>query len=223
MVPVGHLVIGRVYKAHSNYNAYLIWLEEQRDWAILPKEYADRLYRIDEVVTAAIFRHGTDYPILSQKSSCFYRRLAESVFDPALKCGVQVRRVATVEHASFVKVALSGIDGAAAAIKLCLPYIRTFQERTQMTASLVAYATPIEEFIKYALSPAPYRAIRRVDLYRQEKLARVIVEPGTISMFLGRGGVNAAAVSKLTDFRVEPMDERELAAKHSLYRQEGHA
>lgn len=79
-----------------------------------------------------------------------------------------------------------------------------------MTASLVGHATPLEEFIKQALAPAPIRAIRRVELFREEQRARVIVEHGTISQFLGRGGVNAAAASKLTGVRVEPMDEQEL-------------
>jgi transcription antitermination factor NusA-like protein len=87
--------------------------------------------------------------------------------------------------------------------------VRTFQERTRMTASLVGYAVPLEEFIKQALTPAPIRAIRRVEVFREEQRARVIVEHGTISQFLGRGGVNAAAASKLTGVRVEPMDEGE--------------
>lgn len=211
MWTIGHLVVGRVLKSLPNYNAYLVWVEEQRDWGVLPKQYADRTYCIRDLVTAAIYKEGDRYPILSQRSSCYFRRIAESVFEPVIRdAGVQVRRVASVEHASFVKIAISGVDGAGAAIKLCLPYVRTFQERTKMTASLVGHATPLEEFIKQALAPAPIRAIRRVELFREEQRARVIVEHGTISQFLGRGGVNAAAASKLTGVRVEPMDEQEL-------------
>lgn len=213
MWTIGHLVVGRVLKAMPDYNAYLVWLEEQRDWAVLPKQYAERTYQIRDVVTAAIYREGERYPILSQRSACYYRRMAESVFEPALReSGIQVRRVASVEHASFVKIAVSGPDGSVAAIKVCLPYVRTFYERMRMTASLVGYASPLEEFIKLALAPAPLRAIRRVDLFREEERARVVVEHGTISQFLGRGGVNAAAASKLTGVRVEPMDEHELQA-----------
>ena len=210
MWTIGHLVVGRVLKSYPDYNAYLIWLEEQHDWAVLPKQYADRPYRIRDIVTAAIYQEGDRYPILSQRSACYFRKIAESVFEPALReAGVQVRRVASVEHASFVKIAISGLEGTGAAIKLCLPYVRTFQERTRMTASLVGYAVPLEEFIKQALTPAPIRAIRRVEVFREEQRARVIVEHGTISQFLGRGGVNAAAASKLTGVRVEPMDEGE--------------
>jgi transcription antitermination factor NusA-like protein len=211
MWTIGHLVVGRVLKSLPEYNAYLVWVEEQRDWGVLPKQYADRTYCIRDLVTAAIYKEGDRYPILSQRSACYFRRIAESVFEPVIRdAGVQVRRVASVEHASFVKIAISGVDGAGAAIKLCLPYVRTFQERTKMTASLVGHATPLEEFIKQALAPAPIRAIRRVELFREEQRARVIVEHGTISQFLGRGGVNAAAASKLTGVRVEPMDEQEL-------------
>ena len=213
MWTIGHLVVGRVLKAMPDYNAYLVWLEEQGDWAVLPKPYAERTYQIRDVVTAAIYREGERYPILSQRSACYFRRMAESVFEPALReSGVQVRRVASVEHASFVKIAVSGPEGTASAIKGCLPYVRRFHERLHMTASLVGYASPLAEFIQLALAPAPLRSIRRVELFREEKRARVIVEHGTISQFLGRGGVNAAAASKLTGVRVEPMDEEELQA-----------
>ncbi|MDP3598494.1 MAG: hypothetical protein Q8S75_16035 [Nitrospirota bacterium] len=213
MWTIGHLVVGRVLKAMPDYNAYLVWLEEQGDWAVLPKQYAERTYQIRDVVTAAIYREGERYPILSQRSACYFRRMAESVFEPVMReSGVQVRRVASVEHASFVKIAVSGPEGFEAAIKQCLPYVRTFHERLHMTASLVGYASPLAEFIPLALTPAPLRSIRRVELFREEKRARVIVEHGTISMFLGRGGVNAAAASKLTGVRVEPMDEDEVQA-----------
>lgn len=207
---IGHLVMGRVLKSYPDFNAYLIWLEEQRDWAVLPKQYADRPYRIRDIVTAAIYKEGDRYPILSQRSTGYFRKMAESVFEPVLRdTGILVRRVASVEHASFVKIAISGLAGSETAIKMCLPYVRVFQERTRMTASLIGYATPLEEFIKRALAPAPLRAIRRVEIFREERRARVIVDHGTISQFLGRGGVNAAAASKLTGVRVEPIDEDE--------------
>lgn len=209
MVSIGDLVAGRVVRARPDYNAYLVLLDDNSDFAILPKENVTRPLKIKDTVTAAVYAKGERYPILSQRCAHYFRKMAESVFRPAFEHdGIRIHRVASVEHAAFVKIAVSHPSGGDP-IASCLPYVRTYHDRTGMTVSLVRYTKDLFEYVKAALSPAPLRSIRRVEISRQEKRAVVIVEHGSIALFLGPRGANVSSASKLTDLHIVPIDERQ--------------
>ncbi|MCC8985906.1 MAG: hypothetical protein LM513_04870, partial [Nitrospira sp.] len=92
----------------------------------------------------------------------------------------------------------------------CKPLLYEFRTYTSRTIALVKYHMEVEAYIREALAPAPSRSVRRVDVYREEHQARVIVERGTIAQFLGRKGMNAAVASKLTGYGLVLVDEGDL-------------
>lgn len=217
MTPIGHLVTGRVVRAYPDRQAYLIWLHESNGFAVLPKQYADRAYKVKDAVSAAVFRNTGDHPVLSQRSAPYFRRITEAVLAPVIhEEGVHVHRVATVERANFVKVALKHADPHQNPVLLCLSLVQSFSIRTSLTVSLVRYLPKLEDYIVAALNPAPARSVRRVELYREERRARVIVEKGTISYFLGKAAMNVAAASKLTGIAIQVFDESELHRLHTF-------
>lgn len=216
MTPIGHLVTGRVVRAYPDRQAYLIWLHESNAFAVLPKQYADRAYKVKDAVSAAVFRNTGDHPVLSQRSSLYFRRITESVLAPVIHGhGVLVHRVATVQRANFVKVAIRHGDPSQDPVPLCLPLVQAFSLRTTLTVSFVRYVDEIEEYIIEALNPAPARSVRRIELYREERRARVIVAKGSISYFLGKAAMNVAAASKLTGIAIQVFDESELHRLHT--------
>lgn len=212
MVSIGDLVAGRIVRARPDYNAYLVLLHDSSDFAILPKENATGPLKIKDAVSAAVYARGERYPILSQRCAHYFRKMAESVFRPAIEqAGIRIHRVASVEHAAFVKIAVSHPSGEDP-IAPCLPFVRTYHDRTGMTVSLVRYTKDLHEYVKAALSPAPLRSIRRVEVYPQEKRALVVVEHGSVALFLGPRGANVSSASKLTDIHIVPIDERQVEA-----------
>ena len=211
MIPIGHLVAGRVVRAYPDKDAYLVWLHESNTFALLPKRYEDHPLKIRDSVSAAVYKYGGEYPILSQRSPHFFRKIAESVLLPALReYGISVHRVATVEHAEFVKIALKHTDPAKDPVKVCKALISQFTSQISLTICLIRYSQDLEAYIANALSPAPARAIRHISVHREERRARVIVERGTIRVFLGKAATNVATASKLTGISIEPFDESEL-------------
>ena len=118
-----------------------------------------------------------------------------------------------MEHAEFVKIALKHSDPTRDPVKVCKVLIPQFTSQISRTICLVRYSQDLEAYITNALSPAPARAIRHIFVYREERRARVIVEPGTIRAFLGKAATNVATASKLTGIGIEPFDESELAGE----------
>ncbi|MBX3124745.1 MAG: hypothetical protein KF854_16760, partial [Nitrospira sp.] len=147
----------------------------------------------------------------SQRSMHYFRRIAELVLAPVLADDhVHIKRVATAQAASFVKIAVETYRTGEDVIATCKPLLYEFRTYTSRTIALVKYHMEVEAYIREALAPAPSRSVRRVDVYREEHQARVIVERGTIAQFLGRKGMNAAVASKLTGYGLVLVDEADL-------------
>jgi len=203
MEKIGDFVLGRVVKALPDRDSYLILVLGTQPFAVLPKQYADRHYRVKDTVSATVFRLGEVYPVLSQRSPQYLRRLSESILRPVMETGeVRLRRVATGLASAFVKVAVeseAGIDP----VRLCLPYRQSYGSYTRLIVSFVRYSSDLEQFIRNALAPAPVDRIRRVDVFREERMARVLVPTECKGYFLGKGGMNIALASKLTSTAIE--------------------
>ena len=201
MVQVGDLVMARVIRMDPGHSAYLLWADSIGRYAILPHQYADRQYKVRDSLMGAVYKVGDEFPMLSQRSMHYFRRIAELVLAPVLADDhVHIKRVATAQAASFVKVAVETYRNGEDVIATCKPLLYEFRTYTSRTIALVKYHTELEAYIREALAPAPSRSVRRVDVYREEHQARVIVERGTIAQFLGRKGMNAAVASKLTGY-----------------------
>lgn len=211
MVQVGDLVMARVIRMDPGHSAYLLWADSIGRYAILPHQHADRQYKVRDSLMGAVYKVGDEFPMLSQRSMHYFRRIAELVLAPVLADDhVHIKRVATSRAASFVKVAVDTYRSGEDVIAACKPLLYEFRTYTSRTIALVKYHSELEYYIREALAPAPSRSVRRVDVYREEHQARVIVEPGTIAQFLGRKGMNAAVASKLTGYGLVLVDEGDL-------------
>lgn len=148
-----------------------------------------RQYKVRDSLMGAVYKVGDEFPMLSQRSMHYFRRIAELVLAPVLADDhVHIKRVATAQTASFVKVAVRAYRNGEEVIATCKPLLYEFRTYTSRTIALVKYHTELEAYIREALAPAPSRSVRRVDVYREEHQARVIVERGTIAQFLGAQG-----------------------------------
>ena len=211
MVQVGDLVMARVIRMDPGHSAYLLWADSIGRYAILPHQHADRQYKVRDSLMGAVYKVGDEFPMLSQRSMHYFRRIAELVLAPVLADDhVHIKRVATSRAASFVKVAVDTYRSGEDVIAACKPLLYEFRTYTSRTIALVKYHSELESYIREALAPAPSRSVRRVEVYREEHRARVIVERGTIAQFLGRKGMNAAVASKLTGYGLVLVDEAEL-------------
>jgi hypothetical protein len=56
MVKVGHLVPVTIVKALPNYDSYLTLIAGTELLALLPKKYANRIFRVGDTTLAAIFQ-----------------------------------------------------------------------------------------------------------------------------------------------------------------------
>jgi len=203
--------MARVIRMDPGHSAYLLWADSIGRYAILPHQFADRQYKVRDSLVGAVYKVGEEFPMLSQRSMHYFRRIAELVLAPVLADDyVQIKRVATAQAASFVKVAVDSHRTGEDVIAACKPFLSEFRTYTSRTIALVKYHQEIDVYIREALSPAPIRSVRRVDVYREEHHARVVVERGTIAQFLGRKGMNAAVASKLTGYGLMLVDESEL-------------
>lgn len=203
MLKVGHLIFVTVVKALPDRDAYLTLVCGTELLAILPKEYADKQYKVGDTTPASVFMFVPGKIVLSQKSPQYLRKIAEFAFAPLLQEGkVQVKRAATVSGGAFSKIAVKGLNGEDP-VKLCLPYLNEIKKYIQRTVTLVKYSDDIEEFIINALAPAPMGAIRKVIFFKESEKAYVYVEQAQVGIFFGKSGANVATAAKLTGMGIE--------------------
>lgn len=206
---VGHLVFGVVVKTNAEQPGYLAVLAGTEKLGILPKRLAERDYKVEETFGAVIVNYRGIYPILSQRCAMYLRQVAERVFAPAIQSErVRVRGVASVQRATFVKIAVESLTDQDA-VKLCLRYVRDFYAFSVLTPCLVQYDSNVETFIKNAFVPAPADDIVRLQIYREERTATMWVRERSMRRFLGTGAMNVATASRLTGYAITLVGERD--------------
>ena len=198
MVKVGHLVPVTIIKALPDYDSYLTMITGTELMGLLPRKYANRVFKVGDNTLAAIFQMEGIRITLSQRSPQYIRKLMELVFAPLLQEGkIQVKRAAMVSGNKFAKAAVKSLNGGDP-VKQCLPYLKAAKQYTDDTITLVRYSEDIREYIANALCPAPADRIRKVIYYQSLEEADVYVDPTVVGKFLGKGGANAATAAKLT-------------------------
>jgi len=198
MVKVGHLVPVTIVKALPNYESYLTLIAGTELLALLPKKYANRIFRIGDATLAAIFQIERNRIILSQKSPQYIRKLMELIFAPLLSEGkIKVKRASMVSKCKFAKVAIESLNGLDP-VKQCLPYLKAAKQYTDDTITLIRYSGNIKEYVVNALSPAPPEMVKKVIHFKSSREADVYVDSAYVGLFLGKGGANVASAAKLT-------------------------
>lgn len=203
MLKVGHLLFVTVIKALPDRDAYLTLVCGTELLALLPKTYADNVYKVGDTIPVSVFQFVPGKIVLSQKSPQYLRKIVEFAFSPLLLEGkVQVKRAATVSGGAFSKIAVAGLDGVDP-IPLCLPYLKEIKKYIQRTVTLVRYSVVAEEYVINALCPAPKEAVKKVIFLEEAGKAYVYVEATQIGTFYGKGGSNVATAAKLTGYSIE--------------------
>ena len=201
MLKIGHLVPATVIKALPDRKSLLMLIAGTEIMALLPRVYAGSQLLVGDNTVASVFAIDDIHHrvILSQKSSPFFRRLAELILSPLLVEGkIKVVHAAAVAGAGFAKIAVTGLNGCNP-IAECIPYLRNAAGRyTKDTLTLVRYSPDIEEYIASAFAPAPSEDILEVIYFRDQHEALVYVKPKTLGLFIGRRGANVATAAKLT-------------------------
>jgi N utilization substance protein A len=207
MDKVGHFVLGMVVKANPDKAGYLTLIGGTDRIAVLPKTCADGAYRVGDRFYACIKSLTGEYPVLSQRSGHFFRRVSELLFRNLIAEGrIVVEAVGTVQAAGFVKIAVSSPTGEDP-IKLCLPFVREFLSYSRLQPCLVRHAPLVADFIKEALVPAPLSEVRRIDVDRRAREASVMVATGCLGRFLGTKGMNVAVASRVTGYSIRLYSE----------------
>ena len=203
MLKIGQLIVAMVVKDLPDHPAYLTLIGDVgSQLAVLPKALAAKHYKIRDGLMAAVWNMGVNYPVVSQSSMHYYRRIGELVLSPVIEeHRLSVRAVASSPDSSFVKLAVESPERGDP-VSWCLPYVSEFARYTPKTICLITYMPNLEDFIAHALNPAPRRWIKEINVYREGKTAQVIVERGSIGRFLGKHGTNVAMASKLTGYRI---------------------
>ena len=211
---VGHFVLGTVVKANPDRDAYLSYIGGTDQLAVLPKDSADGPYRIHDSFYASIKAVGGQYPVLSQRSGHFLRHICNLLLRPLIEEEqIEVKCVATVNHANFAKIAVTAGEGVDP-IKLELPYFREFHKYSRLQPSLVRHADTLEQFVRQALVPAPIDHVLRVAILEQERQIQVWVRDETMPRFLGTKGMNVAVASRLVGYKIDLCSDRGAAGGH---------
>lgn len=202
MVKIGYLVPVTIIKAMPNHDAYLTMIAGTELMALLPKKYANRIFKVGDTTLASVFMMRDSWIILSQKSPQYMRKLTELVFTPLIREGkIQVKRVALCSGSHFAKVAVESLDGSDP-VKQCLPYLKETKKYTDATITLIRYSNDIKEYMVNALSPAPAGAVRKVIYFSSSNEAIIYVDAAYLGLFLGKGGMNVASAAKLTGISI---------------------
>lgn len=203
---IGHLVNFFVVKAMPDYDSYLVCLQGGELLALLPRKYANRVYKVGEAGWAAVFDIQGARIHLSQKSPQYIRKMLEYLTAPLIQEGqIRFKKVALVAGASFCKVSVAVVNQMSTKdlLDLCKPFLTQIKQYVAEHVILVKYSEDIEEYAVNALFPGPKRAVKKVISFRDLKTLTVYVDPASLAIFYGRKGQNVAAAAKLTGFNIE--------------------
>ncbi|HLE18267.1 MAG TPA: hypothetical protein VI728_08285 [Syntrophales bacterium] len=203
---IGHLVNFFVVKAMPDYDSYLVCLQGGELLALLPRKYANRLYKVGETGWAAVFEIKGARINLSQKSPQYIRKILEYLTAPLIQeKKIRFKKVALVAGAPFCKVAVA-VDNEMSQkdlVELCKPYLADLKQYIAEHVTFVKYSDDIEKYVVNALSPGPKKAIKKVIFFQESNTAAVYVKSSSLAIFYGRHGQNVAAAAKLTGITIE--------------------
>ena len=203
-VKTSYLVPVVVIKALPDYDSLLTLIVGTELMALLPKRYANRVYKVGESTVASVYAMEGGRIILSQRSSQYFRKLLELVLFPLLQEGrIEVRRAATIAGARFAKVAIKSLRDREDPIWISIPYMRDLKRYTDDTVTLVEYSADLREYVVNSLSPAPREGVKKVIHFQTLEEVLVRVEPSYLGIFLGKGGLNVALSSKLVGVKIK--------------------
>lgn len=218
---VGQVMSAEVYQM---WKREILLIDDDNNELVLPRSEqipADR-YRKGETIRAVILRvdneNNNPKIILSRTSPMFLERLLEAEV-PEIQDGIiSIKRIARMPG-ERAKVAVESYDDRIDPVGACVGVrggrvhgiVRELQGEN---IDVINYTANTKLFIQRALSPAK---VNSINIDEENKKAEVYLQPGEVSLAIGRGGMNIKLASMLTGYTIDVFREVEGADEEDIY------
>lgn len=208
---IGEVISAEVYQIWKN---EVLLIDDENNELLLPKsqQIPRDFYHKGDTVRAVIDRvdntNGNPKIYVSRTSPVFLQRLLETEV-PEIHDGlILVRKIARIPG-ERAKIAVESYDDRIDPVGACVGVKGSrihgiVRELRNENIDVINYTSNIQLFIQRALSPAN---ISSVKLDEENHKAEVYLQPGEVSLAIGKGGMNIKLASMLTEYTIDVFRE----------------
>lgn len=204
---IGEIITGEVYQV---WKKEIMVLDDEGNELILPKseqipsDYFKKGESIRAVVAKVDMRNSSPVIILSRTAPEFLERLFELEVPEVFDGLITIKRIVR-EPGERAKVAVESYDDRIDPVGACVGMKGSrihgiVRELRNENIDVINYTTNPQLFIQRALSPAK---ITSVEIFEEEKRAKVSLKPDQVSLAIGKGGNNIKLATKLTGYEID--------------------
>lgn len=208
---IGHLTGFFIVKALPDHDSYLCKLMDTQFFALLPKRWTRKEYKIGESDWAAIFDLRGPRITLSQKSPHYVRKILEYLLSYACReLNLKFKKVAWVNGFPYRKAAMESLDSSIEdsfeLFKALKPYLEEIKlsDYFNEEISFVTYSRDIREYVVNALCPPGKRdGILKVIHHSEMNQVNVLADSTMVGQLLGTKARNLITAKKLCQCEIE--------------------
>ena len=204
---IGEIITGEVYQV---WKKEIMVLDDEGNELILPKseqipsDYFKKGESIRAVVAKVDMRNSSPVIILSRTAPEFLERLFELEVPEVFDGLITIKRIVR-EPGERAKVAVESYDDRIDPVGACVGMKGSrihgiVRELKNENIDVINYTSNPQLFIQRALSPAK---ITSVEIFEEEKRAKVSLKPDQVSLAIGKGGNNIKLATKLTGYEID--------------------
>ncbi len=208
---IGEIVSGEVYQV---WRKELLVLDDEGNELILPKEemiprdFFKKGDTLRAVVKSVDTRNSAPLILLSRTAPDFLERLFELEV-PEIADGLITIHKIVREPGERAKVAVESYDDRIDPVGACVGMKGSrihgiVRELRNENIDVINYTTNTRLYISRALSPA---RVSTVDLDEENNKADVYLKSDSVSLAIGKGGLNIKLAAKLTDYEIDVFRE----------------
>lgn len=203
----GEIISGEV---HQIWKREILLLDDDQNELIMPKEeqIASDFFHKGDTVRAVVKRvdnqNNNPKVIVSRTDERFLRRLFEQEVPEILDGLITIKKVARIPG-ERAKIAVESYDDRIDPVGSCVGVKGSrihgiVRELRNENIDVLPYTSNPELMIQRALSPAKVTSIR---LNEESHKAEVFLNPGEVSLAIGKGGLNIKLASMLTGYDID--------------------
>ena len=208
---IGEIVSGEVYQV---WRRELLVLDDEGNELILPKaemiprDFFRKGDTLRAIVKSVDTRNSAPLILLSRTAPDFLERLFELEV-PEIADGIITIHKVVREPGERAKVAVESYDDRIDPVGACVGMKGSrihgiVRELRNENIDVINYTTNIRLYISRALSPA---RVSTVDLDEENNKADVYLKSDSVSLAIGKGGLNIKLAAKLTDYEIDVFRE----------------
>jgi N utilization substance protein A len=208
---IGEIVSGEVYQV---WRKELLVLDDEGNELILPKDemiprdFFKKGDTLRAVVKSVDTRNSAPLILLSRTAPDFLERLFELEV-PEIADGLITIHKIVREPGERAKVAVESYDDRIDPVGACVGMKGSrihgiVRELRNENIDVINYTTNTRLYISRALSPA---RVSTVDLDEENNKADVYLKSDSVSLAIGKGGLNIKLAAKLTDYEIDVFRE----------------